>query len=610
MLRKICFYIFFFFVVYFLQIHTHVVYADDDFHSDYQVEYFLTSENNTIQNNVNFDIQITNFRSDIFVSKFSISFPKTFTIRNLHVFDDNGEIQPQLSVDGLETKITMEFSKPNTGKGSVNNFHMHFIQDNLFKINGNVWEVILPTISNRSSSNYKIIVHLPPGTDKKISIAKPKPTLVSGNQITWDNPATKTIYALFGNEQLYNLSLSYHIINPNFTPVYTEIAFPPDTLYQKNYITSINPLPTLTYIDDDGNFIGRYFLKPKEVKDIVYTGTTELTSQPREEMRPIIADQFQRQQSYLLTAQKYWQINQQLSRIEPLRTVADVYHFARDTLHYDYARSANNNTRFGADAILSKPDQAVCVEFSDLFIASAREKGIYSREIEGYGYSFDPQLRPLSLLSDVLHSWPEYYDTKNNVWIPVDPTWENTSGIDYFSSLDLNHIAFAIHGKRDDYPLPADMYKTEDTHDIVVNATTDTPTIVHNIVFDTSNIPNSLIDNYPKKISITLTNKGNVFETGNTVSINTGPGLSVSPNTVNLAWLAPYESKKIDITFTPLVKNKRLIVPLNILLAGTTMYNHQLVIIPQTYDLSIKIAIIVFGSFFLMLLFRLLRNKK
>lgn len=602
-------FIFFILLTSYFFLFTSAVHADDDFRSDYQVEYFLTSENNTIQNNVNFDIQITNFRSDIFVSKFSISFPKTFTIRNLRVSDDNGEIQPQLTVEDQETKITMEFSKPNTGKGSVNNFHMHFIQDNLFKINGNVWEVILPTINNRGSSNYKVVVHLPPGTDKKISIAKPKPTLVSDNQITWDNPPTKTIYALFGNEQFYKLALTYHIVNPNFTPVYTEVAFPPDTLYQKNYISSIKPEPTLTYIDDDGNFIGRYFLNPKEVKNIVYTGTTELTSQPRQEMRSIIADQFQHQQTYLLTAQKYWKISQ-LSRIEPLQTVADVYNFTRDTLRYDYARLANKNTRFGADKILLSPDQAVCVEFSDLFIASAREKGIYSREIEGYGFSFDPQLRPLSLLADVLHSWPEYYDTKNNLWIPVDPTWENTSGIDYFSSLDLNHIAFAIHGKKDDYPLPAGMYKTEDTHDIVVNATTNTPPTIHNLIVDTSNIPNSLIDNYPKKISITVTNKGNIFETGNTLSINTGSGLSVSPNTVNLAWLAPYESKKIDITLTPLVKNKRLIVPLNILVGGITMYNHQLAIIPQTYDLSIKIAMIVFGAFLLMLIFKLLRNKK
>ena len=88
------------------------------------------------------------------------------------------------------------------------------------------------------------------------------------------------------------------------------------------------------------------------------------------------------------------------------------------------------------------------MEFTDLFIAIAREKGIYSREIQGYGFSLDQKLQPLSLSSDILHAWPEYYDTKTESWIAVDPTWENTSGINYFSSFDLNHIVFVIHGKK------------------------------------------------------------------------------------------------------------------------------------------------------------------
>ena len=38
-----------------------------------------------------------------------------------------------------------------------------FSQQNLFKVNGNVWEVILPTVENKERrGDYTIIVHLPP----------------------------------------------------------------------------------------------------------------------------------------------------------------------------------------------------------------------------------------------------------------------------------------------------------------------------------------------------------------------------------------------------------------------------------------------------------------
>jgi len=66
----------------------------------------------------------------------------------------------------------------------------------------------------------------------------------------------------------------------------------------------------------------------------------------------------------------------------------------------------------------------------------------------------------LSLVSDVLHSWPEYYDVGQKLWIPIDPTWANTTGgVNYFDKLDYNHIALSIHGQASTYPYPAGFYK-------------------------------------------------------------------------------------------------------------------------------------------------------
>ena len=63
-------------------------------------------------------------------------------------------------------------------------------------------------------------------------------------------------------------------------------------------------------------------------------------------------------------------------------------------------------------------------------------------------------------MADVLHSWPEYWNEDKKTWIPIDPTWGNTTrGVDYFNKLDLRHFAFVIHGISDVKPFPPGSYK-------------------------------------------------------------------------------------------------------------------------------------------------------
>src|SRR3990170_8661289 len=117
------------------------VYAQD-FRNDYQVEYFLSENENGLNSKVKFTVTITNFRSDVYVKQFSIGFPKSFTIRDIKAFDDSGELTPEVSLTDTSTKITLEFSNPSTGRNSQGNFYLEFNQSNLFNVNGNVWEVI------------------------------------------------------------------------------------------------------------------------------------------------------------------------------------------------------------------------------------------------------------------------------------------------------------------------------------------------------------------------------------------------------------------------------------------------------------------------------------
>ncbi|MBI4225780.1 transglutaminase domain-containing protein [Candidatus Roizmanbacteria bacterium] len=563
------------------------VYAQD-FRNDFQVEYFLNENENKLNSQVKFTVTITNLRTDVYVNQFSIGFPKSFTIRDLKALDDYGVITPQITTTDSATKITLGFSNPNIGKNSVNNFYLEFYQDNLFEVNGNIWEVIIPTVEKKNGS-YKILVHLPKNSNKKISISKPKPDYISGETITWNNPKTKTVYAVFGDTQYYQTELTYRIKNPKLVPVYMDVAFPPDTLYQKIYVDKIVPPPAKVFSDEDGNYLGRYFLNPAESKVILFTATISVFSKLREDLIAQIRNKFFKQKNYLLSETKYWKISRTDSIADVSTDVKDVYYFVTNKLQYDYDKVKSENIRLGADEVLKNPNRAVCMEFTDLFIALAREKGIYSREIQGYGFSQDPKLRPLSLVSDILHSWPEYYDTSSQLWLPLDPTWENTSGIDYFSSFDLNHITFAIHGKDSEYPLPAGTYKTGDSRDVSISATNKIPNERLKLSLEHPPFPRRINDSQTYQTKITLINTGNTYFWSNPIPIRSS-NLEVQPSSLSFDSLAPYEKKILTLSFRAKEKNERAKGRFSIAFPQENL-QAEFSIMPFYYELALKISL-------------------
>jgi len=577
-----------------------------DFKTDYQVEYDLSEFKEKLTSKVKFNIKITNLKGDVYVNKFAISFPKSFTTSNLQSSDDHGLIAPKIITDESNTKVEMEFSNPNVGRDTVNNFYLNFDQSNLFQINGKVWEVVLPVIENKEGGSYKVIVSLPQDGDKKISIAKPRPNIISGNQIIWDNPTEKTIYAVFGETQIYKAELIYHLKNTEVFPVITEVAFPPDSLYQKIFIQSISPEPSNVYQDSDSNYLGKYFLKPLESKTITFRSYIQVFSTSRDEVKDVIEQIVQTQKNYLLSSQKYWMINN-LKKIDGLTNAKDIYNFTVNSLKYNYQKINSNNSRLGADGVLSRPDQAVCLEFTDLFVGASREKGIMAREIEGYGFSFDPRLQPLSLVSDVLHAWPEYYNEKAGLWVPVDPTWENTSGIDYFSSFDLNHIVFAIHGKKSDYPLPVGMYKVGGSKDISIKATLDDPIEKKSISVKGFSLPLRITDrkNYSGKFIIK--NNSNIYLWKIPVDIK-GKNLKINKEKTKILSLAPYEEKTVEFNYAVDKKNKNNEAQVLILVFDKEIDSRKLIIIPQLYEIGIKVGTGTFIGIAFFLIIKKLRK--
>ncbi len=562
-----------------------------EFKSDYKVDYFLKQEKEAIDTEVRFAIKITNLENDVYVSKFTLAFQKSFIISDLTALDDKGNINPKISEEVNKTKIELEFSNPETGKGTQNNFFLNFKQKNLFKINGNVWEVVLPTVSTKENEKYQVVVHLPEGTDKKISIAKPHPDLIQGNSIYWNDSKAKTIYAVFGENQIYKIKLVYNLKNSRLTPVYTDIALPPDTINQKVFVDSVSEMPAKVFQDEDGNFLARYNLKPKESKKIVLTGFVEVFSQYRPELKQVDINRLAVAQKYLFNESKYWKINS-TSAFSNIKTPSDIYSYLVTNFKYDYSRVNKSIERLGADNALKNPAKAVCTEFSDSFVAIAREKGIMAREIQGFGFSHDALLRPLSLIADVLHSWPQYYDESKQLWVSIDPTWENTSGIDYFTSLDLNHIVFAIHGKKPDYPLPAGAYKFEDTKDVEIEAVKEVPRENIKTSLDSLSINKSADKNRTYRGQISVKNEGNVYIYNLPVQIE-GKNLAITEPDISITSLAPFEEQELEFAYQVLSAKGEPEITI------TTPYGESLTkqirIFPYTTAIIVLIAFVLTG---------------
>lgn len=574
----------------FLAVSSRVL-ADNEFKTDYSVDYYPRVENGEITTAVTFTTTITNLQDNLYVDNYGLSFPASFDITNISASDQKGAVTTSVQKDEENVSVKMKLNTQNVGNNAKTILVLKFDQAKLFEIDGNVWEVMLPTITGREGGSYSVRVHLPPG-NKQIAIAKPKPTSIQNGVISWDNPSVKTIYAVFGDRQYYSLDLSYHLANEKVIPIYTEVAFPPDTLHQKIYLESVTPKPNSIRVDSDGNYLARYDINPKQKMTIRYKGAAEVFAQPRDELRALTKKQFEKQKSYLLKESQYWTISNPAS-YKHLNTPEAVYKSVVGSLSYDYERLSDNKSyRLGADTALKNPTKAVCVEFTDTFIALSRSNGIHSREIQGFGFSQDEKLRPLSLISDVLHAWPEYYDEQTGLWNQVDPTWESTSGIDYFSSFDLDHIAFAIHGRDPEDPPPAGTYKYEESRDVHVSAESKLPAEEQRISLRHFTVANVVTDRRTYNGSVDVTNDGNTTLYNVPLAFTSG-AFNVLPQQTSIEQLPPLATQKVSFSYSLNTSYKNNEGSIAISAGDSAMTSRTIRITPLVYTLTIVIGAIV-----------------
>jgi len=433
--------------------------ADNTFAVDANVTYQVNSSGSTL---VTHDISLTNLNSNLYATTYTLSL-ENISADNIKAADDKGNpIPSEISTNGNILNIKLVFSDAVVGKGSARHFTVSYQNSSFAVKTGEVWEISIPKIADSSSfENYHVNLIVPSSLGQEAYIS-PRPTTSANSNgfqtytFSKDIMSTTGVTAGFGQFQVFSFNLSYHLENPLALNSKTEIALPPDTAYQKIYFSKLDPRPSDVQIDEDGNWLAVYDLSPRQRLDINATGSVQIFASNRIFPKPsdaVLNDN--------LSPTKYWQSNDpEIKNLaQSLKTPQAIYDYVSTNLKYNFARVQPNVQRMGAVAAVQNPTQAICMEFTDLFIALARAANIPAREVNGYAYTENTQLQPLSLVADVLHAWPEYYDSEKGAWIPIDPTWGSTSGVDYFNKLDLRHFAFVLHGKSDTTPYPPGSYK-------------------------------------------------------------------------------------------------------------------------------------------------------
>lgn len=480
--------------------------AKGDFATSLIANYKVLPSGQTVVEN---KVSIKNNVTEKYVSKFDFDITNS-TPTNLRVLNEEGKaIDFTTSQDSGSTLVHIEFVPAVVGKDEINTFYVVYELSSVANLSGKVWELIIPKIASDSTFDTYTLNLFVPTAFGDLAFMSPNPTSSEATNGFREYSFSKSVLgetsvnAAFGEFQSYTFDLTYHLENPLYRASSTTIALPPDTAFQHIGYTKLEPKPDSVTVDQDGNWLAEYNLEPRQRVDVIAQGDVKLF--------PRAVTFFPTPTANLASNTKpteFWQSdNSQISALAAnLGSPEEIYNYVARTLKYDPDRVAPNVTRRGALDALANPESAICMEFTDTFIALARAAGIPAREVNGFAYTDNPALQPVGLVADVLHSWPEYWDATNNLWVPIDPTWGATSGSDYFSKLDLKHITFVIHGQDDSYPYPAGSYKlgAQPQKDVFVSLgantkeTTGTPEIVSKVKLITPVTPTF--------ISTTITN--------------------------------------------------------------------------------------------------------
>lgn len=517
--------------------------AAEEFSTSYDVTYDIGLDGVA---SVTQKITLKNLTTRYYASNFILTIGSN-TITDITASDEAGQMETKVEDKEGKTAITVKFNQQVAGIDKKQSFALRFKSKDFAEKLGKTWEVNLPRIpDNNNIENINLVLSVPADFGDPTSVSPiPKNQSQTYERLffTFDkSQLLKSGVSLnFGTTQIFDLNLKYTLENNSLFPVITSITLPPDTQYQDVLISRIKPEPENVTIDEDGNYLAWYKLPRRSKQEVVVIGSAKLYISPKINKLPPLTSS---QKQTLTKADQYWEKDNPavLATLKEIfkdgtpKTNREkarlIYYYVVGRLKYDTGRiNSGDIQRLGAVTAINNPDSAVCMEFTDLFIALARAAGIPARELDGFAYSQNPKLRPLSLSRDLLHAWPEYFDDGIG-WVMIDPTWENTSGgVDYFNKFDLNHIVFAVKGASSKFPYVSDDVKVTISENDFVGK----PQLEVKI-----DAQKNFWAGLPISLSVKVVNQGNFIQTPTTLMLKTSKIKILDPKTINLGPIPPF----------------------------------------------------------------------
>lgn len=522
----------------------HVVLAAVDFKTYINSSYKISEKGEA---NVTQEITLINQKPDLYVAEYSLTIPSK-NVQDIQSWDRIGPLTVKLTPFGQTTKINLSFNEKVVGMNQTLSFILKYKISGFSQKEGRIWRVTLPKNSSENlPDEARMTVSVPesfgrlafasiPAINSEVNSDKTKSYFFEK-----ENFSQSGVLMLFGDYQVYDFKLIYNLISQSGGAKTQVVALPPSTNYQQVFYESILPRPENVQADDDGNWLATFLVSPSNKLTIEAKGKVRVFSSPLTYGPEFfISDEYTK-------SKPFWETdNPEIKKAAAgLKTPREIYNFVVKTLFYDFSGLNGDKKRYGAASSLLFPNKALCLEFTDLFVALARQIGIPAREIEGYAFTENLQSRPISLTSDILHAWPEFYDKELKTWKMVDPTWDKTSGFDYFENFDLSHFTFVIHGLNSSSPYPPGSYKIKDfeSKDVIVELGED-------VLFPDSQISINIVVNQPKIWEKTLSgfleigNSGGLAKENLTVIQEGGKNSYLNQSGIKL--LLPYGKERID----------------------------------------------------------------
>lgn len=403
-------------------------------------------------------ITLKNLTSDLFPSEYSLNIGSS-NIKNVKGKDSLGSIVVSSKKTKKTTVLTAKINEKTIGKNKTTNLTLTYSISNLAKQNGRIWEILVPGIStDEKLTSFGLKIKVPKSFGPLYSLSPPENSKKTSSKYTTyvfkkKSTPEETILANFGKYQNIEFFLTYKLDNPNFFSKDERVLIPRDTVYQEVNISDIAPRPEEIQIDEDGNYFALYPLSAGEKKEVIVSGFVRVDQSFN------TTDNSHFDSQFTTESLQFWESDSVpvVQKADELENIVEIYDFVISHLSFDEKSIDKNiDVRLGAMEALANPENVLTSEFTDLFIALARAKGIPARQVIGFaigdGTSSTPIVVNGALGSKRLHSWVEYFDQDTSKWTQTDPTWGSSRRANYLNQADPNRIALLVRNSSSDSP--------------------------------------------------------------------------------------------------------------------------------------------------------------